>query len=448
MSPTVRIPANSPDAERAVLGAILLAHDTVYRVADALSPEDFYRSGHGTIFAAMLELARRGEPIDLVTLSDALRASGKLAEVGGATHLAELADAAVTASNIQYYARIVREHATLRALGATSGEIAARCYEPVEDVGSFVNEAEAAIFRVTERRAARSFQRAGVLLMPAIRKVEESFERQDIITGVPTGFVELDRLLGGLQRSNLIIVAARPSVGKTALCLNIAEFAAIERGIGVGIFSLEMSSEELVLRVLCSQAAVNLARLRYGRMVNADFPRLAEAASRIDSAPIYIDDTSALSVLDLHARARRLAHEPDAKLGLIIVDYLQLLRGAGRYENREREIGEISRSLKSLAKDLKLPVVALSQLNRESEKQNREPQLADLRDSGSIEQDADVIAFLSRKKGQDLESAKEVEVELAVKKHRNGPVGVIPLLFRSEFARFENGWNIAPAENS
>jgi len=436
-----RIPPQSPEAEAAVLGAMLLDQAAIDRVADALSREDFYSEANRKVFGAIVELSRHQKPVDLLTLTEELRARGELDAVGGATYVTALVDGAVTSTNIEYYARIIRERSLLRRLGSTTGEIAARCYEPVEDVGRFVDEAEEAVFRVAERGAERYFARAGTLLKSAFLRVEELYERQETVTGVPTGFTELDRLTAGFQPSNLVIVAGRPSVGKTAFCLNVAENAAIARNIGVGIFSLEMSREELVLRLLCSQAEVNLASLRTGRLRRDDFPKLARAAGRIEDAPIYIDDTAGIGALELRARARRLAREPEAKLGLLVVDYLQLVNPSRGSPNRsrEQEIAEISRSLKALAKELSLPVVALSQLNRqiESRPDNR-PRMSDLRDSGSLEQDADVIAFLFRGKEDPGDLPDVAEVTVSIAKHRNGPVGDVTLFFRRSVARFEN----------
>ncbi|MGH7896469.1 MAG: replicative DNA helicase, partial [Candidatus Binatia bacterium] len=389
-----KVPPHSLEAEAAVLGGVLLDNTALDRVAEVVSADDFYRDAHRKIFRAANDLSQRSEPIDLLTLTEALKTRGELADVGGAAYVSELADRALTAANIQYHARIVREKAILRGLIATAAEIVSRGYEGREDVPRFVDEAEQAIYQIAERRTRGSFTRIGDMITDTFKQIEQLYERKELVTGLPTGFTDIDKMTAGLQPSDLIIVAGRPSMGKTSFCLNIAEHVAIEKGIGVAVFSLEMSKEQLVLRMLCSQAQVDLSKVRTGYLAQKDFPRLASAAGRIHDAPIYVDDTPALSALELRAKARRLKRDKEAKLGLIIVDYLQLMRGSGtRDESREQEISQISASLKALAKELKLPVIGLSQLNRQVESRNPpKPRMADLRESGAIEQDADVIA--------------------------------------------------------
>ena len=435
-----KVPPHSLEAEAAVLGAILLDNAALDRVAEIVSPEDFYREVHRKILRAALELSQRSEPIDLLTLTEALRTRGELAEIGGAAYVSELADRALSAANIQYHARIVREKSILRGLISTASEIVTRGYEAREEVGRFVDEAEQAIFQIAERKTRGSFTRVGDLITETFRQIELLYERKEMVTGVPTGFTDLDRMTAGLQPSDLIIVAGRPSMGKTSFCLNIAEHVAIDKGIGVAVFSLEMSKEQLVLRMLCSQARVDLSKVRTGFLAQKDFPRLAEAAGRIHDAPIYVDDTPALSALELRAKARRLKRDKEANLGLIVVDYLQLMRGSGsRDESREQEISQISGSLKALAKELRVPVIALSQLNRQVEGRNPpKPRMADLRESGAIEQDADVIAFIYRDEVYNPQSRDQGAAEILIAKQRNGPIGDIRLAFRSEFTRFEN----------
>jgi replicative DNA helicase len=437
---SAKVPPHSLEAEAAVLGSILLDNTALDRIAESVSAEDFYRDAHRKIFRAASELSQRSEPIDLLTLTEALKTRGELAEVGGAAYVSELADRALSAANIQYHARIIREKAILRGLIATAAEIVSRGYEAREEVPRFVDEAEQAIYQIAEKKTRGAFTRVGDMITETFRHIEQLYERKEMVTGVATGFTDLDRMTAGLQPSDLIIVAGRPSMGKTSFCLNIAEHVAIETGTGVAVFSLEMSKEQLVLRMLCSQARVDLSKVRTGFLAQKDFPRLAEAAGRIHDAPIYVDDTPALSALELRAKARRLKRDKEAKLGLIIVDYLQLMRGAGgRDESREQEISQISGSLKALAKELRLPVIALSQLNRQVEGRNPpKPRMADLRESGAIEQDADVIAFIYRDEVYNPQSRDQGVAEIIVAKQRNGPIGDLRLAFRSEYTRFEN----------
>ena len=436
-----KVPPHSLEAEAAVLGGILLDNTALDRVAEVLTAEDFYREAHRKIFRAATDLSQRSEPIDLLTLTEALKTRGELPEIGGAGYVSELTDRALSAANIQYHARIVREKAILRGLISTAAEIVARGYEAREDVTRFVDEAEQAIYQIAEKKTRASFTRVGDMITETFRQIEQLYERKEMVTGVPTGFTDLDRMTAGLQPSDLIIVAGRPSMGKTSFCLNIAEHVAIEKGIGVAVFSLEMSKEQLVLRMLCSQARVDLSKVRTGFLAQKDFPRLAEAAGRIHDAPIYVDDTPALSALEVRAKSRRLKRTKEANLGLIIVDYLQLMRGSsGRDDSREQEISQISGSLKALAKELRVPVIALSQLNRQVEsRQPPKPRMADLRESGAIEQDADVIAFIYRDEVYNPQSTESKgKAEIIIAKQRNGPIGDIELTFLHEYTRFEN----------
>ena len=333
----------------------------------------------------------------------------------------------------------MREKAILRSLITTATSIAARGYEPGQDVKELVERAEQDIFAISDREVRPAFVRIDRLLGDAFRTIDRLHEERQPVTGVPTGFADLDRLTAGLQRSDLVIVAGRPSMGKTAFCLNIAEHAALRADVGVALFSLEMSKEQLAMRMLCSEARVDLARLRTGHLTDREFRELAEAAARLSYAPIYVDDTPALSVLELRAKARRLHRDPEAKLKLVIVDYLQLMRSSEGKDSREQEISEISRSLKALAKELNLPVIALSQLNRQVENRSPpKPRLADLRESGAIEQDADVIAFIYREEAYDEDTDKRGVAEIIVAKQRNGPVGTVELTFLREYTRFEN----------
>ncbi|HJY79713.1 MAG TPA: replicative DNA helicase [Candidatus Binatia bacterium] len=432
-----KVPPQSLDAEESVLGGVLFDTHALDRVVEVLSVEDFYRESHRKIFRAMLALSEKSEPIDLITLSDILKARGELQDIGGATYLAELVDKVPSAANISHYARIVREKAVLRSLITVCNEITSRCHNGQEDIEPFLDEAERLIFDVSEKRVRPSFFKMGDLIMDTIKTVEQLFERKELVTGVPTGFLDLDRMTAGLQPSDLIIVAARPSMGKTAMVLNIAQYVALHANTAVAIFSLEMSKEQLVLRMLCSEARVDNAKVRTGYLGERDFPRLAMAAGRLAEAPIYIDDTPAQNVLELRAKSRRLKRE--ANIGLIIIDYLQLMRGLTAQENRTQELSEISRSLKSLAKELNIPVIALSQLNRQVEQRaDRRPMMADIRESGAIEQDADVIMFIYRDEVYKPDSQDEGVAEVIIGKQRNGPTGTVRLAFRREYTRFDN----------
>jgi replicative DNA helicase len=441
-----RVPPQSLEAEESVLGGIVLDNGALDRVVEVIQPEDFYRAAHQKVFRAMLALSERNEPVDLITLAEALRVRGELADVGGASYLAELAERVPTAANVAHYARIVRERSILRGLISAATEIATRGYEAVDDVGDLLDRAEQLIFNVSERQVRSSFAPIADVLVGSLKTIERLYEQKQAITGVPTGFADLDRLTSGLQPSDLIIVAGRPSMGKTAFCLNIAEHAALRADVGVAVFSLEMSKEQLAMRMLCAEARVDLARVRTGHLSDREFPKLAMAAGRLADAPIYIDDTPALSVLELRAKARRLKRDASSKLGLVIVDYIQLMRSAEGKDSREQEISEISRSLKALAKELQLPVVALSQLNRQVESRHPPiPRLADLRESGAIEQDADVICFLYREEYYVEDTDKKGVAQVIVAKQRNGPTDAIELTFLREFTRFENR-EVAPED--
>jgi replicative DNA helicase len=435
-----RVPPQSVDAEQSVLGGILLDNTALDRLAEVLQADDFYREAHRKIFRGMRRLSERSEPVDLITLSEELRGrGGELADVGGAAYLAELAERVPTAANIMQYARIVRDKAILRGLITTSTAIAARGYEPGQDVKALVERAEQEIFAISDREVRPAFVRIDALLGDTFRKIDRLHDQRTPVTGVPTGFADLDKLTAGLQPSDLVVVGGRPSMGKTAFCLNIAEHAALRADCGVAVFSLEMSKEQLAMRMLCSEARVDLARVRTGHLTDREFRELAEAAARLSYASIYVDDTPAVSVLELRAKARRLYRDPEAKLRLIVVDYLQLMRSSEGKDSREQEISEISRSLKALAKELNVPVVALSQLNRQVESRDRgKPRLADLRESGAIEQDADVIMFIYREEVYVEDSDKQGVAEIIVAKQRNGPIGNVELTFLREYTRFEN----------
>jgi replicative DNA helicase len=445
-----KIPPQNLEAEQSVIGGILLENEALSKVLEILIPDDFYRESHRSIFHAMIQLFEKNEPIDLITLTNQLKGTNRLEAVGGSAYLSSLVDSIPTAANITYYAQIVKEKAILRRLIATATEIVSRGYENEGDVEELLDQAEKNIFQITESQIKPSFFKIKSILKESFKTIEKLYESKEIVTGVPSGFTEIDKLTSGFQPSDLIIVAGRPSMGKTAFCLNIAQHIAIEKNVPVALFSLEMSKEQLVLRMLCSEARVDAHRVRGGFLGETDWPKLTRAAGTLSEAPIFIDDTPALSVLEMRAKARRIMAEHT--LGLVMVDYLQLMRGRGlssrgrpQMESREQEISDISRSLKALAKELNIPVIALSQLNRRvEERQNKRPQLADLRESGAIEQDADLIAFIYRDEVYDRSEDNQNKgiAEVIIGKQRNGPVGEVKLAFVDKYASFENlAWN-------
>jgi replicative DNA helicase len=431
-------PPASPEAEQSVLGAVLVRPQAMDLVADLLGPGDFYREAHSRIYQAMLDLYRKGEPVDLVTVTELLKERGQLEGVGGPVFLAGLSEQVGFATNADYYARIVHDKAVLRRLLACTQEIAAACLGPVEDVGEFLDASEHRVFMVAESQVRPGFEPLGSLVESEIATLEAIWHREKgRITGVPSGFTDLDNLTAGFQPSDLIIIAARPSMGKTALALNIAYHAAYQAQVPVAFFSLEMSKQQLVRRLLSSIGEVDASNLRRAFLSTMEWANLQTAAGYLLDCPIYIDDTPAATVLDLRAKARRLKAE--GKLGLVVIDYLQLMRGRADAPSREQEISEISRSLKALAKELNVPVMALSQLNRRvEERPNKRPQLADLRESGAIEQDADVIIFIYRDEIYREDSPDKGTAEVIVGKQRNGPTGKLTLIFRDKYTRFDN----------
>ena len=432
-----RLPPQDMDAEQSVLGAMLMNNDAISRVVEEIAPDDFYRMAHRHIFQAILDLYQKNEPADLVTVSTRLKSNGVLEEVGGASYLSSLVDRVPSAANAASYAKIIREKSILRHLIEGATEIIEWSYKDDGRVDTCLDSAEKIIFDIAQKRLKQGFVSVRDVVKDSFKAIEELYEKKQLITGVPTGYKELDKLTCGLQKSDLIIIAGRPSMGKTAFALNIAEHAAINSGIVCAIFSLEMSKEQLVQRMLCSRAEVDASKLRGGFLSEGDWPKLTRAAGLISEAPIFIDDTPAINILELRSKARRL--QKNFGLDLLIVDYLQLMRGIGRIESREREISEISRSLKALAKELRIPVVALSQLNRGVEaRQDKRPQLSDLRESGAIEQDADVIAFIYRDEIYNKESPDAGKAEIIIRKQRNGPTGDIVLAFRGNITRFDD----------
>jgi replicative DNA helicase len=437
-SPAGYTPPSNPEAEQSVLGAILVRPEVMDQVADLLEPEDFYREAHGRIYQAMLDLYRRGEPVDLVTVTALLKERGHLEGAGGPVFLAGLSEQVGFATNAQYYAQIVHDKAILRRLLACSQEIAANCMGPVEDVAEFLDGAEQRVFQVAESKVRLGFNPLGTLVEQEIATLEAIWHREGgRITGVPSGFMDLDNKTAGFQKGDLIIIAARPSMGKTALALNIAYHAAYQAQVPVAFFSLEMSKEQLVRRLLSSVGEVDASNLRRAFLSTQEWANLQNAAGYLLDCPIFIDDTPAATVLEIRAKARRL--KAVDKLGLVVIDYLQLMRGRADVHSREQEISEISRSLKALAKELQVPVIALSQLNRRvEERPNKRPQLADLRESGAIEQDADVVLFIYRDEVYREDSPEKGTAEVKIGKQRNGPSGhTIKLAFRDKYTRFD-----------
>jgi replicative DNA helicase len=439
-----KLPPQNLEAEQAVLGGVLIDNSVLPQVVEILQAQDFYRAGHRRIFEAMVALFERDDSIDLITVREILEQKNHLEDAGGTAYLASLIDMVPTAANVSFHSRIVREKALLRGLISTATEIASQSYEGSQDVEILLDEAERRIFDISERRTRAGFVGIRSILKDSFKVIEKLYDKKEMITGVATGIVELDKLTSGFQPSDLIVIAGRPSMGKTALVLNIAEFIGVKSRQPVAVFSLEMSKEQLVMRMLSSRAKVDSNRLRNGFLTPQDWPRLSVAAGELSEALIFIDDSPSISVLEIRAKARRLKAEHD--VGIIIIDYLQLIRGRDRVESRQQEISEISRSLKALAKELKVPVVALSQLSRAVETRggDRRPLLSDLRESGAIEQDADVVAFIYREEvyKKDDEDAAMSDIagkaEILVRKQRNGPTGTIHLTFLKEYTRFEN----------
>lgn len=439
----VRTPPHSVEAEQSVLGGLLLDNSSWDRIADRLAGEDFYRHDHRLIFQHVSRLIEQSRPADAITVFEALQTSGKAGDAGGLAYLNALAQNTPSAANIRRYAEIVRERAVLRRLVSVGEEVAAAALNPQgRDAKQLLDEAEAKVFHIAEQgaRDRGGFVKLEPLLTRVVQRIQELFERASPsdVTGVPSGFTDLDAKTAGFQEGDLIIIAGRPSMGKTALALNIGQHVAIDLGMPVAVFSMEMAAEQLAMRLLGSVGRIDAHRLRTGRLTDEDWPKLSEAMERMHTAPLHIDETPALNALELRARARRLAREY-GKLGLIIVDYLQLMSASSAGENRATEISEISRSLKSLAKELRVPVIALSQLNRTVEQRtDKRPVMSDLRESGAIEQDADVILFIYRDEVYNPDSPDKGIAEIILGKQRNGPIGRVQLRFGGEYTRFDN----------
>lgn len=431
-----RTPPHNIEAEQAIIGAIFLEPEAFSTASELLMPEDFYRAGHQRIFEAMLQLADRGEAIDVVTVTSALQSSNHLEEAGGVSYLTEVAGSVPTAANISYYTKIVEEKATLRRLIRTATDIVTDTFSREDEVDDVLNEAEKNILEVSGRQNTGAFKEIKDVLIDVYDNIEQLHQNKDDVTGVPTGYRDLDRITSGFQRNDLIIIAARPSVGKTAFALNVAQNVAVNANENVAIFSLEMGAEQLVQRMLCAEGNIDSQRLRTGSLIDEDWGKLTMAMGSLSNAGIYIDDTPGVRVSEIRSKCRRLKQE--SGLGMIMIDYLQLIQGsANSKENRQQEVSEISRSLKALARELNVPLIALSQLSRGVEqRQDKRPMMSDLRESGSIEQDADIVGFLYRDDYYDQESEQQNIIEIIISKQRNGPTGTVELAFVKEYNKF------------
>ena len=439
----LRTPPHSTEAEQAVLGGLMLDNTAFDRVADLLREGDFYRHDHRLIWQQIARLIERSQPADVVTVLESLQTAGHAEEAGGLAYLNTLATETPSAANIRRYAEIVRDRAVLRRLISTSDEIATSALNPQgRDTRQLLDEAESKIFQIAEdgTRGEAGFQPLQDLLGKVVERIDQLYNQDNTsdVTGVPTGYVDLDRMTSGMQPGDLVIVAGRPSMGKTSFAMNIGEHVAIEQGLPVAVFSMEMGATQLAMRILCSSGRLDQQRIRTGRLIDDDWPRLTSAISKMQESPLHIDESPALNALELRARARRLARQC-GKLGLVVIDYLQLMSASSAGENRATEISEISRSLKALAKELDCPVIALSQLNRSLEQRpNKRPVMSDLRESGAIEQDADVIIFIYRDEVYNPDSTDKGTAEIIIGKQRNGPIGTVRLTFIGAYTKFEN----------
>ena len=425
-----------------MLGAILLHNEAFNHAAELIGARDFFRDAHRRIFEKMAVLSERGEPIDLVTLKDELGRSGSIDDVGGPAYVASLVDGVPRAVNVEHYARIVKEKSTLRNLIFSANKILASAYEAEENATEILDRAEQDIFAIAEGRIREGFVPLRTLVHEGIASLEKARAHQQLITGVPSGFADLDELTAGFQPSDLIIIAARPAMGKTSLALNIAQHVGVHHGMTVGIFSLEMAKEQLFLRLLTAEAEIDGQRLRTGYVGENDWGKLSRAMGTLGDAKVFVDDSPAIGVLEMRAKARRLMSEHN--LHLLCIDYIQLMQGRGRFENRVLELASISRGLKGLAKELKIPIIVLSQLSRAPESQRRRPQLSDLRESGALEQDADVVLLIYREDQYEATEENQGIAEVIVGKQRNGPTGVVKLAFIKEYTRFANLARRAP----
>ncbi len=433
----VRVPPQNLEAEQSVLGAILLDNAALSRSMEIVVEEDFYRTAHQIVYRSMVILSERNQAVDQITLTDYLRGTGELEQIGGASYIAELVQVVPSAANIRYHCQIVRDKSLLRGLVRTATDVVMKGYEGTTQTDELLEFAEREIFRLAQGHLGGTFTPVSSIIQDSVEIVDRLYSRQEKITGVPTGYTDLDNLLAGLQASDLIIVAGRPSMGKTSLALGMAEQAALKGNAVVGIFSLEMSRAQLVLRMLSSQAHLDSHAVRTGQLKGPDWVALTEAAGRLEQAKIFIDDSGNLSVQQMRGKARRLKSEHG--LNLLIIDYLQLMDGKGSSESRQQEISDISRALKALAKELDIPVVALSQLSRAVENRtDKRPMLADLRESGAIEQDADVVMFIYRDEVYSPDTDDKGIANILVRKHRNGPIGEVDLQFHDRYAKFHD----------
>ena len=432
-----RVLPQSLEAERTVLGAILIENEAFHNAAEILTEQDFYRDAHRKIFSRMAALSARGDAIDLVTLKEEMSRAGDLESAGGIAYLSSLVEGVPHATNVPYYSRIVKDKSILRSLIAAANRISQAAFGSSDETQLVLDDAEKTIFEIAEGAIRSGFEPVGEIVKKTFKTIDELSEKRELVSGIATGFVEFDEMTSGLQRSDLIIVAARPAMGKTSFCMNIAQHVGLKTDGTVGVFSLEMSKEQLVLRMLCGEARVDMHKLRSGFLSEKDWAKLVQGVSDLSSAKVFIDDTPGISVMEMRAKVRRLKMEHG--LDLVIVDYLQLMQGRGRFENRTQEIGSISRSLKGLAKELDVPVVALSQLSRAPDSRgDHRPQLSDLRESGALEQDADVVVFIYREEEYNATPDNRGISELIIGKQRNGPTGTIKMAFIKEYTRFEN----------
>ncbi len=432
-----KIPPQNLDAEMAVLGSMLLDSDATSVASELLDRDCFYKNSHGKIFESILNLYNVNKPVDLITLTNELKRTGLLDEIGGVSFLTALANSVPTAANINHYVHIVKEKSILRSLITNATRIVSLCYESEGNINEVVDSAEKFIFEVSDRRTHGTYMHLKEIVKEGIETIDRLYQKKAHVTGIPTGFIDFDSKTSGLQPSDLIVIAGRPSMGKSALAIGMAEYAGVVEKIPLAIFSLEMSKEQLVQRMLCSHAKVDAHKVRTGYLATSDWPRLTAAAGKLSESPIYIDDSPAISVMELRAKARRLKAHHDIQM--IILDYMQLMRGSLGIENRQQEISEISRSLKALARELNIPIVAISQLSRAVEsRQDHRPQLSDLRESGAIEQDADVVVLILREEYYNSTPDNQGMAEVIIAKQRNGPVGSLNLAFIKEYTRFEN----------
>ena len=432
-----KVPPHSLEAEQSVLGAMLLDKDAIAKAIDILVVDDFYREAHRIIFDAVVTLYNRAEPVDLIMVTELLRQKNALESVGGASYISSLANMVPTAANAEYYASIVKDKSIYRALVNAGNQISSMGFESGQDVEQTMDRAQQLIFNISQKGRIKTIDDMNTVLMRTFDRIERLYETKGAVTGVPTGFTEMDRMLSGLQPSELIIIAARPSMGKTALALNIATHVALNDKKPVLIFSLEMSQDLLAQRMLCAPASVNAQELRRGNLTDSDWPKLCQAIGRLSEAPTFIDDTPTISALEIRSRARKLKIEKG--LGLIVIDYLQLIQGKGRTESRQQEIAEITRSLKSLARELEVPVLSLAQLSRAVEATaDKKPMLSHLKESGEIEQSADVVAFIYRDEYYNVDTENKNIAEIIIAKQRNGPTGSFQLYWQKEYTRFRN----------